>query len=93
MLVLTAVECVLLLSSRLVRNLYARPPLVRILEEIDVGSFVESVMRRNVCGRSVKVMNVPKKGCHIILSRSSSHVCDKLRKANEGKLLGTEMAQ
>ena len=42
----------------MVRNLEARAPLVRILEQIDVGALVEAVVRGVGRGRPVEVVDV-----------------------------------
>jgi hypothetical protein len=56
--VLTAVKCVLVIGPRMVCDLQAGAPLVRILEKVNVRPLVEPVMRRVVGRRSVEVVDV-----------------------------------
>lgn len=55
---LTAVKGVLVICPWMVGNLQAGAPLVRILEEVDVGPLVEPVMRRVVCRWSIEIVDV-----------------------------------
>lgn len=42
----------------MVRDLYTSTALVRILKQVDIGGLIKSVVRRVVCRRSIKVMDV-----------------------------------
>jgi hypothetical protein len=56
--ILTALKCVLVTSAWIVGNLNTAATLVCILEEVHVGTFIESVvLRRYFCTR-VKVMDI-----------------------------------
>lgn len=55
---LTSIESILVVCADQIGNLYARPPLIRVFKQVDVGAFVESVMRR-FCGfGAIEIMNI-----------------------------------
>lgn len=56
--VLTAIKSILLFCPRAVGHLDARPPLICILEEIDIRALVKAVVWRIVGRRAVEVMHV-----------------------------------
>ena len=49
----------MIIGARLVGDLDARPPFIRIFKEVDVGSLVEAVVGRLRRRRAVEVMDVP----------------------------------
>lgn len=55
---LTSFKSVLIFCTRLVGNLDATSPLVRILEEVDVRALVKSVVSRLHVFRAIEVVNV-----------------------------------
>ena len=58
--VLTAVESILVLPPRLVRNLQTCASQVGIFEQVDIGTLVKPVMRWVIRWRTVEVMDVTK---------------------------------
>lgn len=56
--ILTSFKGVLVVCTRIVRDLDTRPPLTRILEEVDVGGLVEPVVRRFLRRRCIVVVDV-----------------------------------
>ncbi len=60
MIVLTAVEGILVFCARMIGDFNTTPSVMSILEEIDIGALVESVMTRlDFCGR-VEIVNITK---------------------------------
>ncbi len=57
---LTPVECVLIVAARVVCDLYARPPLIGVLEEVDIRALIEPVVPRSFCLGAIEVVDVSK---------------------------------
>ncbi len=57
---LTAVERILVVGAGVVRDFYACPALVRVLEEVDIRAFVETVVARLLSLRAVEVVDISK---------------------------------
>jgi hypothetical protein len=55
---LTAVKGILVICPRMIRNLDAGAPLVRILKQINVGALVKTVVRRQIGRRAVEIVDV-----------------------------------
>ena len=63
-LILTAIESILLGRSSIIRNLYPRSPLRRVLKQIHIRPLIESMMRRFRRRRPVEVMYICKAAAH-----------------------------
>lgn len=55
---LTAVECILVLSARVIRNLKTGATVIGILEQVDVGALVKAVVRRIGVRWAVEVVKI-----------------------------------
>jgi hypothetical protein len=69
--ILTSIEGILLRRSSIIRYLNSCSAFASILEEINVRAFVEAVVRRVRCRRSVEVVNICK-SAYISISISIS---------------------
>lgn len=55
---LTASKSILLCRASIIRNLYARPPLRRILEKVNIRALIEAMMRGFSARRAIVIMYI-----------------------------------
>jgi hypothetical protein len=60
---LTSFQCILILATGLVCDLYTRPPFVSIFKQIDIGSLVEAVVSRFLSRWSVEIVHITEAVC------------------------------
>jgi hypothetical protein len=78
---LTPVESILMRSPSIVRDLYACSSLRCVLEEVNVGAFVESVMRWFGCQRTIEIMYICKSAAYQNHEHSSGNLAQAYRVA------------
>lgn len=62
---LTPIKSVLIVLARVVRNLDATSPLIRILEEVHIGALIEPMMAGSHLRWTVEVVNISEAGTFV----------------------------